>query len=381
MSLENFVPEVIFMDSLEPSIKFLAEGENSSSQNDYSSKENFSNLNFQVKHSLDGLPLNVTAKEQNANFNSFQEQLSENSYFKDQSSQGIEKNVGENSQNSALDEANSYTGHSNFKLEWDSESGALYIVIPSVDSLDHWMMLFLQPLGITCDSLSIDNCCLKRNCDFRIRLDDERLLLYPDLLKDISDFINIQLMNWQYYKESVILRGSEMVCSENDENSKNSTEMDDHVNNVCYNYWKFPDFNVSVNYHSQVENSISHLRDENLSKYYDKENHSQSINGFDKSAQSSITKYDTEKVYRRCILVPELCPKGDDSSVQSNTLSCLTTNISDLNALTTDSGVLQVLTSENSSHEENYFALNSSKSIGSNEKEYFPIEAWSIKNE
>lgn len=379
MSLENFVPEVIFMDSLEPSIKFLTEVENSSSQNDYSSKENFSNLNCQVKHSSDSLSLNMTVKEENTNLNSFQQPLNGDSYFKDQYSQGIEQNVGENSKNSVIDEADVYTGHSNFKLEWDCENGALYIVIPSVDSLDHWMMLFLQPLGITCDSLSIDNCCLKRSCDFRIRLDDERLLLYPDLLKDISDFINIQCMNWQYYKESIILRGSEVTYSESNENIKNHTIMNDHTNHICYNYWKFPDINVFVNNHSQMDNNIDHLRSENFSKYYDKENYSQSINGFDRNVESSMAKYGTE-VYRRCILVPELCPKGDDSLVQSNTLSCLTTNISDSNVLTTDSGLLQVLTSENSSHEENYFALNSSKSMGVNE-EYFPIETWLIKSE
>ncbi|KAJ1608712.1 hypothetical protein OJ252_2441 [Cryptosporidium canis] len=365
MSLENIVPEIVFIDGLDSSNRFLMESGVSSNQNEYNSKENISNSNCQLKCSSDGLPFNMAVKEP----------LNDDSYCKDHRSMHIvEQNFGENSQSYAYDESVNYNGHSNFKLEWDSENRALYVVIPSVDSLDHWMMLFLQPLGITCDSLNIDNCCLKRNCDFRIRLDDERLLLYPDLLKDISDFISKQYVNWQYYKERVILRGSDMICSENDENLNNII-VDNQVDNICCNYSRLPDINVSVNI--QRGNDTKCLENENSCKYYGGKNYSQNNNELDKSSHNSVAKYSGE-VYERCILVPELCPKGEDSLVQSNALSCLTTNISDSNVLTTDSGILQVLTSENSNHEENYFTLNSSNSAGANEKEYFPIETWSI---
>lgn len=373
MSTGNFVPEIVFMDNMESNIKLLTENQNSTNENEYESKENFSILNSQLKHSSNGLLFDMKVKKQNNNLNFTQEPSKADNFYKDQSLQGIEQNIVENFQISTGDKAQSYTGHSNFKLEWDNENKALFVVIPSVDSLDHWMMLFLQPLGITCDSLSIDNCCLKRNCDFRIRLDDERLLLYPDLLKDISDFISIQYLNWQYYKENVILRNSEMICSEQNECGGDNLVSGDNISPICYNYWKFPDINVFVNSNSHLNNDVNSLEAEHFNQLREKENFSQKNNSFDKNIQKSVTKYNAD-IYGRYILVPELCPKGDDLLAQNNTLSCLTTNIPDSNVLTTDTGVLQILTSENSNHEDNYFALNSSNSIGTSDKEYFPIE-------
>ncbi|KAH8583680.1 uncharacterized protein ELE39_001426 [Cryptosporidium sp. chipmunk genotype I] len=374
MSVESFVPEVIFLDNVESNIKLLTENENSNNQIEYNLKENFPILNSQFKHSLDNSLFDMKTKKKNVDLNSIQEPSKVDNFYKGQSLQGIEQKICENIQIPACDEAQNYTGYSNFKLEWDNENKALFVVIPSVDSLDHWMMLFLQPLGITCDSLNLENCCLKRNCNFRIRLDDERLLLYPDLLKDISDFISIQYLNWQYYWENVIMRDFETINSKQEEYSRDNLVNGDHIGPICYNYWKLPDINVFVNNDSYLNNEINFKESENTTKFHGKENFSQNDNIFDRSIQKSITKYNTD-IYGKCILVPELCPKGDDPLVQNNTLSCLTTNISDLNVLTTDSGVLQVLTSENSNHEDNYFALNSSNSMGANDKEYFPIEA------
>ncbi|OII74293.1 uncharacterized protein cubi_01137 [Cryptosporidium ubiquitum] len=372
MSVGNFVPEVIFMDSIESNIKLPTENENSTNQDDYNSKENFLILNSQSKNLSNSLPFDMKIKKQT--LNSIQEPSKVDNFYKEQPLQGIEQNIVENLQLSTDYKAQSYTGHSNFKLEWDNENKALFVVIPSVDSLDHWMMLFLQPLGITCDSLDIDNCCLKRNCDFRIRLDDERLLLYPDLLKDISDFISIQYLNWQYYNENVILRNSEVICSDQDGYGNDNFVGENHIAPTCYNYWKFPDINVFVNSNSRLKNDTNSPEAVQSNKFSGKENFSQKSNSFDKNIQKSIAKYNTD-IYGRCILVPEPSPKGEDPLVQNNTLSCLTTNIPDSNILTTDCGMLQVLTSENSNHEDNYFALNSNNSMGTNDKEYFPIKA------
>ncbi|TRY52640.1 Uncharacterized protein CTYZ_00003051 [Cryptosporidium tyzzeri] len=373
MSIGSFVPEVIFMDNIESNIKLLTENENSNNQIECISKENLLNLNSQFKQSSDSLSFDMKIRTENINLNSIQEP-SKVDHYKIQPLQGIEQNIGENIQIPVEDEVQSYTSYSNFKLEWDHENKALFVVIPSVDSLDHWMMLFLQPLGITCDSLSLNNCCLKRNCDFRIRLDDERLLLYPDLLKDISDFLSTQYLNWQYYRENVIMRDCEVMDSEQEEYIGDNSINGNHFGPKCYNYWKFPDINVFVNNDSHLNNEINFAEDENSSKFYEKENFSQNNGSFERNIQKSITNYNTD-IYGKCLLVPELCSKNDEPLVQNNTLSCLTTNISDLNVLTTDSGVLQVLTSENSNHDDNYFALNTNSSMGTNDKEYFPIEA------
>ncbi|CUV05270.1 unnamed protein product [Cryptosporidium hominis] len=374
MSIGSFVPEVIFMDNIESNIKLLTENENSNNQIECISKENFLNLNSQFKQSSDSLSFDMKIRTENINLNSIQEPSKVDHYYKIQPLQGIEQNIGENIQIPVEDEVQSYTSYSNFKLEWDHENKALFVVIPSVDSLDHWMMLFLQPLGITCDSLSLNNCCLKRNCDFRIRLDDERLLLYPDLLKDISDFLSTQYLNWQYYRENVIMRDFEVMDSEQEEYIGDNLINGNNIGPKCHNYWKFPDINVFVNNDSHLNNEINFAEDENSSKFYEKENFSQNNGSFERNIQKSITNYNTD-IYGKCLLVPELCSKGDEPLVQNNTLSCLTTNISDLNVLTTDSGVLQVLTSENSNHDDNYFALNTNSSMGTNDKEYFPIEA------
>ncbi|EEA07147.1 uncharacterized protein CMU_000160 [Cryptosporidium muris RN66] len=206
--------------------------------------------------------------------------------------------------------------YKNFKLEWDEKNEVLYVVIPSVDSIDHWVMLFLQPLGITNDSLKIDNCCISNNCNFKVRIDDERLLLYPDLLDDIYKFILFQRNLWYFYKHHI-----------NHIHNSVTTFDDSTVDHL----WQNPDINVYLK-KDETDHNFSKGREGCCSEYCDSYLKGQHI------------------------------------------LPCISTTISESNVFTTDSTIFPLLTSEDSSSNDDY-QLNSFTNIcnGNNERAFFPI--------
>ncbi|KAF7458698.1 hypothetical protein HWI79_783 [Cryptosporidium felis] len=373
MDSSNSVPEMIFMDNIESNLMLLSENENSNNQSGYSLKENYPNINAQLKVCSNNHLSISQANKSCINGRNYLPNESVPESFNQELSQGMNM---DSTDGEYFPHSNDFknSGYRNFKLEWDRENDALYIVIPSVDSLDHWMMLFLQPLGITSESLCMNNCCKMGNCDFRIRLDDERLLLYPDLLKDISDYIRIQSKKWQYYSSSVILSDLDReIDFRKDDYSKDRyiNQYDNELLNM--NNLKLPDINVFLDDQSQANDYFEPIANSPSYELPRKESFLRTGTDFDQS-KKQINECNID-IYGKCILIPDVCSKIRDPTISNNSISCLTTNIPDSNILTSDSGILQVLTSENSNHDENYFSLNQSNSTGVENEECFPIEA------
>lgn len=379
MDGQNLVPDVIFLENLDSEINlsYSNKDEVSSEYSEYNLKENYPNINNQIRLNSTNVSVDqIQKKNVNSKYNIFQVAgQDENSNSENSALQNSENEIFNCTSSSFIEEENTSPGFRNFKLEWDKENDALYIVIPSVDSLDHWMMLFLQPLGITNESLCLENCCVQNKCDFRIRLDDERLLLYPDLLKDISDFLSIQIKKWQFYKSNVMLRDMNI-----DNQLFGNEEIQHQVSENCiYNFHdcsKLPNINVFLNNSFQKEKlaRISEYNDSD--QFYERKPNQENVE-FDNNSQNNFVLDDHMEIYRKSIMISELCSQNDEPiSVSSKfPFSRLTTNISESNlVVSSDSTMLPVLTSENSSQDGSYFTISSSiNNPTTNEKEYFPI--------
>ncbi|KAH7649017.1 hypothetical protein FG379_001386 [Cryptosporidium bovis] len=367
MDIQNEIHEVVFLENLDSDSLHLQNKSIENSYHDISLKENFpindKNAQSNMINSYSNSQLNGKYYSKTNNIhcciqNNIHDNYNENGY------QAIkEENLALNTIDYSYTESkcNYFPGYKNFRLEWDKDTDSLYIIIPSVDSLDHWMMLFLQPIGITNDSFCLKNCCTEGNCDFKIRLDDERLLLYPDLLKDISEFISLQSKLWSNYVSTVVMRDRDSIdnfIQSNGHFSNNSTE---NCYEQIYSCHKLPNINVFLN---DVQNELSSdnfIEDnrliccekeisQNCSVIYDYKQCSRP-NKYYYGLDLSACKLTTADLHHKSANSIELCNK-------STQLSCLTTNISDSNITTADSTMIPVLTSDNSNNDESYFNTN-----------------------
>ncbi|KAH8741407.1 hypothetical protein FG386_003254 [Cryptosporidium ryanae] len=363
MDIQNGIPEIVFLENLDSdSLHFQNKDIEHSYQEDISLKENFpmndkniqfntdSNLNNQFNGRYYSKSNNYYYTQNNVNY-------SENGYqiIRDENS-----SLNTLNNPSSKGEFNSFPGYKNFRLEWDRDTNSLYIIIPSVDSFDHWMMLFLQPLGITNDSFCLRNCCIEGNCDFKIRLDDERLLLYPDLLRDISEFIGLQSKLWNSYVSSVVLQDKDFIDNSIQSNRYFCDDSTENFHDQIYSCHNLPNINVFFNdFHNEVGNR-NYIEDktnicceselsENCSDIYNCRQ-SSVTNKYYRSLDLNSCKSNTTDLNHNSSNSIELCNK-------SAPLSCLTTSISDSNIVTTDSTMLPILTSDNS-NEESYFNTN-----------------------